>query len=146
MAGEIPLIKGKDSKFIFLFEESKQLIDAIDWEIGAVGEDIEDDICGEDRTRLDYVASHYTLTINAKMQDAKLLDAFIKSQKARDARSIPKSSSVAILLYLNNGTRASYQCRDYVLGQWKMSVGGRKERNKVSIPGRFRYFDTLPGL
>jgi hypothetical protein len=138
-----PLWKGKDSKLLFTFLDAKLPIDNVDWEVAAVGEEIEDDICGEDRSRLDYVLSHHTLVINAMQQKVDLIKAFIKQQKQRDARSLPGNSAVGILIYMNDSTVAAYQCREYILGNWKFGAGGRKERNKASLPGRFRYFDEL---
>ncbi len=140
---EIPFWKGKDSKILWTFEEKPIRADVVDWEVGIVGEDVEDDICGDDRARLDFVASHYTVVLNAKQQKVDQIKSFIASQKARDARGIPKASSLGFLIFLNDTTKAAFQCREYILGQWKMSGPGRKERNKLSIPGRCRYFDEL---
>lgn len=146
MAGEIPYWKGKDAKLVFTFVGSKITIEHTDLQITREGDEIEDDICGEDRARLDFVTSHYGVEINAMQQQVDLVKAFIAEQKAKDLRSIPKGSALGILIYPNNGTQAAFQCRGYVLGKWKFGYGGRKERNKVSLPGRCQYFDVLPTL
>jgi len=143
---EIPFWKGKDAKLLFIFEANKLLVDHVDFEVGIEGDDIEDDVCGEDRARLDFVASHYSVVLNAMQTKTDQITAFINSQKTRDQRAVPKISSMGILIYPNNGTQAAFQCRDYILGKWKMKWSGRKARNSLAIPGRCKYFDVLPTL
>jgi hypothetical protein len=143
---EIPFWKGKDAKLVITFLAEKLIIDHTDWQVTREGDEIEDDICGEDRARLDFVTSHFGVEINAMQQNVDLMKAFIKEQKAKDLRSIPKDSSIGILIFPNNGTQAAFQMRNYVLGKWKAGYSGRKERNKVAMPGRCRYFDELPTL
>jgi len=144
MAGEIPFWKGKDAKLIFSFLEDKLIVDHVDFEVTREGEEIADPVCGEDRDRLDFVTTHYDVVFNAMQQKTDQIKAFIKEQKAKDARTLPKGSSVGILIFPNDGTVAAFQCRGYVLGKWKFGYGGRKERNKLAIPGRCQYFDDLP--
>lgn len=146
MAGEIPFWKGKDAKLVISFLEDKLIVDHTDWQVTREGDEIEDDICGEDRARLDFVTSHFSVEINAMQQQVDMMKAFIKEQKAKDLRSIPKQSNIAILIFPNSGTQAAFQMREYVLGKWKVGYSARKERNKVAMPGRCRYFDALPTL
>ena len=146
MAGEIPFWKGKDAKLVVSFLEEKIIVDHTDWKVKRQGEAIADDICGEDRSRLDYVTNFFAVEINAMQQKVDLMKAFIKEQKAKDLRSIPKQSNIAILIFPNNGTQAAFQMREYTLDDWEVGYSSRKERNKVSMPGRCRYFDELPTL
>jgi hypothetical protein len=139
--GEIPFWKGKDSKIIFLFEENQLAIDVINWEVERQGVEVQEPVCGEERDRLEFVVTHFRVTIEAKQQELAAMKAFLAHQKNLDARTIPKESVVAFLIYPNNGTRASFSASGYVLDAWKMGAGGRTERNALSIPGRCRYFD-----
>lgn len=143
---EIPFWKGKDVNLLVTFIGEKLLIDHVDLEITREGEEIQDDICGEDRSRLDFVTDYFGVVINAKQQKTDLIKAFVAEQKSRDAREIPKGSAIGILIKPNDATLAAFQCREYILGKWKFGYSSRKERNKVSLPGRCRYIDPVPTI
>jgi hypothetical protein len=135
--------KGKDVKLLISFREAKLIVNHSDMEVTRKGEEIADGVCGEDRDRLDFVTSHFDVSINGWQEKLDAIAAFITEQKAKDARELPKQSSVGILIFPEDGTQAAFQCREYILGEWKMGWGGRKERNKLTMPGRCRYFDAL---
>ena len=141
-----PFFKGKDVRIEMLLDEKQLIVLAKSMEVEAVGEEIADDICGEERARLEFVLSHYKVMIEAMQEDLTLMKAFLAHQRLLDARTLPKESGLGFLVYPNDGTRAGFTATDYVLDAWKFSVGGRKDRNSLSIPGRCRYFDEIPTL
>lgn len=136
--------KGKDAKLLISFREEKLIINHSDFEVTRKGEAVADGVCGEDRDRLDYVTTHFDVSINAWQEDLKAIVQFVAEQKAKDIREIPKQSSIGILIFPENLTTAAFQCREYTLDDWSMGWSGRKERNKLKMPGRCRYFDVLP--
>lgn len=142
--GDIPFWAGKNTKLLFSFMAATLVVDYVDIEIAREGTEVADPICGEDRDRLQFITSHYGVTINAMQQQTDLLNKFIAEQDQLDSRTLQKGSAVGILIFPNNGTQAAYQCQQYQLDKWKMNIGGRSERNKMSIPGRCRYFKKLP--
>jgi len=144
--GDIPFWAGKNAKLVFTFMDATLVVDYTDIEISREGTEVADPICGEDRDRLQFITSHYGVTINAQQQQTDLIKKFIKEQEQLDARNLLKGSSVIILIFPNNGTFASFQCQQYTLDKWKLNIGGRSERNKMALPGRCRYFREIPAI
>src|SRR6478752_7236505 len=105
--------RGTHSVIIFSFQEKKLVIDITDWEVTREGEEIEDDICGNDRALLGFETSHFSVMLNAKQRKMEAVDAFIEEQKAKDARAIAKQNSVGFIIKPLDGTLQSYQARDY---------------------------------
>lgn len=136
--------KGKDAKLLITFREDKLVINHTDFKVTRKGEAVADDICGEDRSRLEFVTTHFDVVISAMQEDLKAMAAFVAEQKSLDAREIIKQSTVGILIFPEDGTVAAFQCREYTLDEWEMSWSGIKTRNKLQMPGRCRYFDVLP--
>jgi hypothetical protein len=141
---EIPFWAGKNAKLLFSFLQATLVVDYVDIELTREGQEVADPVCGEDRDRLQFITTHYDVTINAMQQKTDLINRFMAEQDALDARTLPAPSAVGILIYPNDGSQAAYQCQGYILGKWKLGIGGRTERNKMAIPGRCRYVKSLP--
>lgn len=143
---EIPFWAGKNAKLLFSFMQETCVLDWVDIEFTREGVEVADPICGEDRDRLQFIITHYDVTINAMQQKVDLLTRFLAEQEALDNHTLPKSSAIGILIYPMDGTQAAFQCQGYILGKWKMNIGGRSERNKIAIPGRCQFIKALPTL
>jgi hypothetical protein len=140
----LPFWKGKDSTIVF-FLDDKQVkpFDVIDWEIQAQGEKVQDAVCGEDRDRLEFVITHYNISLNLKQQRTEVLDAILEHQNQVDSRALPKPSAVAFILRPNDGTKKSYEARGYCPDDWSAGTEGRVARNKFAMPGRSQYFKPV---
>jgi len=144
-----PKIKGKNFKFSFQLADSTGIsktlvIQGVDFEIGPNVTEIADPILGRDRDDLDVEINFYDLSFNCLTSNLIELRAFLDHQKGKDEKVAMAESAVGILIEPYDGTSQSYQVRKFVLGGWKLNVGGRVERVKISVPGRAEYFDPLP--
>lgn len=143
MAQPPPFWSGKDLKLAFTFYNEKLVVHWMSVEVTQIGEEVQDDVGGEDRSRFDTILDGYGIRVDGKMEEVAQVKRFLEIQASRDAREIPKESAVGFLIYPRNATRAAFQAREVSLGLWSFKVSGRKERNDLSVPLRARYFDPV---
>jgi hypothetical protein len=143
MATPIPFWTGKDVKLILLLEDKKLELPNMSVEVTQLGEDVQDDMNGEDRSRFDTIVDGYAIAIQGKQERCDQVKAFLQAQANRDNRQLPKESSVGFLIYHRDTTRSAFDAREITLGLWAFSWGGRKERNATNVPFKARYFDSV---
>lgn len=146
MAGTnpIPFWSGKDVTLIWFFDEKQVAVDHVDCSFKAEGETANDPIGGEDRDRLQFILTHYSVKLNAQQTKTQLIKALLEHQKMLDARTVPKDSALGFIIRPNDGTRVGYELRSYCVDDWEWNLSpGRTQRNKIAIPGRCQYVDEV---
>lgn len=127
---------------IFIDGDKLEPLDAESWDVGPVVEKIEDNVCGEDRARLDKEISHYTLSITCFNATASKLKALLRYDENLDVNEQPAVNCGIRLTDKTNG-RSLYVCKDAVIDDWKWAVPGRTQRTKLTIPIRCRYAKNI---
>lgn len=149
MANRLPFWSGKDLKLLFLLEvlngpPEKLELTSMSLEVTVLGEDVQEDVNGEERARFDTIIDGYGINIQGKQEKCDLLKRFLEVQANRDTRRIPEENVLGIVIYPRDGSRVSFEAREITLGLWAFNVGGRKERNAMTVPLRAAYFDPMP--
>ncbi len=123
---------------LFIAGDKLEPLDVESWDLGPVVEKIEDNVCGEDRARLDREISHYTLSLSCFNETAKKLQALLNYDASVDANAQPDVALGLRLTDKRNG-KSLYVCKDAVIDDWKWTQGGRTARSKLTIPIRCRH-------
>lgn len=140
----IPLWQGKDVSLIVLIEQKKLELPHMSYSVTQLGEEGQDDLNGEDRSRFFTTIDGYRIAINGvKQEHTDQLKAFLQVQANRDNRQLPKESSIGLLVNHQDGTQSAFDAREVTLGLWAFSADGRKARNNLDCPFRARYFDPV---
>lgn len=148
MAGakRFPAWSGKNARVVFNLNDVEVSILVKSWDIQRVGEWVEDDYQGENRTRSHFITKYFAVSLEANETELELLEALLEEQENIDQNAIPFEGWIGILIKPNNSTSKSLLGRDMSVGDWKLASSGRTERNVVTLPLRFGYIDGLPSL
>lgn len=132
-------MNGKGS-FLVLYIGGEKLepLDVESWDLGPVVEKIEDNVCGEDRARLDKEISHYTLSLSCFNATATKLKGMLRYDERLDVNEQPDVQLGLRLVDKQNG-RSLYACKDAIIDDWKWASPGRTQRSKLTIPIRCRF-------
>lgn len=145
MGAPAPHFSGKNTKILLFIRGTKVgSFDVMSWEVGPVGTQVADGVCGEDRDRLDFIIGHYSLSLTGQEATTKTLNALLAMQREIDLNVTIEESAIVLQFKPNDGTQAAYQARQAVFDDWRLRVGGRAERGQKTIPIRARYFEPLP--
>ena len=133
-----PHATGKNS-FLTLFKGSNPLggFDVEQWTIKRVGEQIEDGVCGETRTRKDFEITGYSLTVSLFNRDLEKLGKLLADQKDADDIKPQDELTLGIVIKPKDGTKVAYKLVNGVFDDWQLAVGGQTQRIKVDLPMRF---------
>ena len=123
---------------LFLGGVKLEPLEVESWDLGPVVEKIEDNVCGEDRARLDREVSHYTLNLTCFNSTAKKLKELLRYDQLVDNNEQPSVDLGLRLTDKSNG-RSLYSCTEGVIDDWKWAQGGRTARAKTTIPIRVRH-------
>ncbi|WP_438029015.1 hypothetical protein [Sorangium sp. So ce233] len=123
---------------LFIGGVKQEPLEVESWDLGPVVEKIEDNVCGEDRARLDREISHYTLSLSCFNSTASKLKAMLQYDESVDANEQPSVDLGLRLTDKRNG-RSLLSCTEGCIDDWKWAVGGRTARQKLTIPIRVRY-------
>jgi len=141
----LPFWKGKNSKLIFVLDNAKVVLDVMSWDITRNATEINEGVCGEDRDRLDDETNYFDWSLTVKMQKLDALEAMLEDQENQDQKLIPLVKGVGVLIKPNDGTQKALQAGGEIsIGAWALRVGGRTERNEMTIPLRSQYVKELP--
>jgi hypothetical protein len=141
-----PAWSGKNARIVFNLNDVEVAILAKSFDFQRVGEWAEDDYCGQKRTKSHFIIKYYTMSVEVNETELELVEALLKEQENIDQNAIPFEGWVGILVKPNNGTSKSLLGRGMSVGDWKLAVGGRTERNAVTLPLRFEDISGLPTL
>lgn len=136
-------MNGKGAVLTILIDGDKmEPLDAESWDVGPVVEKYEDNVCGEDRARLDKETSHYAMSLTCFNITADKLKKLLRYDERVDVNEQPSVSFGFRMTDKQNG-RSLFMGKDAVIDDWKWAVPGRTQRLKLTIPIRFRYLKTL---
>lgn len=140
-----PLLRGKNSKAIFMIDGSQVVVEVVSWTVKRIGTEATDDIGGEDRSRFETITNGFSADLSCKMVDTSALESLLKDQDNDDANVEPTSKVFALSLKPNNGNSAGFAGREVTVGNWDWAGGDRTSAATLNIPLRMRYFKKLPG-
>lgn len=139
-----PAIRGKDSTLKLFIGDKTIPIDVRRWRAAENATEIEDNVCGEDRARLDKVVNFYTVTLELLTSDATLIRELLKDQQNDDAGAIPQEKAVAGLLREKGGKKFAWRMSGVVLGAWDIGADDRASAVNQNVPLRCQYFEEVP--
>lgn len=142
MAG--PHWGGRNSTFSFYLNNDKIVLNVKSWSCKPNVTEVADDVCGEDRARLDSQTNYYEVQVEAFLADLKPVIAMLSDTANRDQNVLPFRKQVALSIKPNDGSKVAFAASEMVLGAWELSVAGRTDRAMIKIPLRARYFDQTP--
>lgn len=144
MAG--PHWAGRNATFSFYLNNDKIVLNTKSWSCKPNLTEVVDDLCGEDRSRLDSFVNYYELQVEAYMADLKPVIALLNDTNNRDQNVLPLRKQVALTIKPNDGSKVAFVASEVSIGAWELSVSGQKERAMIKIPFKARYFDQTPTL
>ncbi len=139
----IPHWTNKNLRVLCVQDNNKILLDVMSADVAAVGQEVADGIAGELRTRNQFILDHYTLKLETQQQKFEALKMALKWQDNIDAFAAPLKMTLGLVLTFNDGTRDTAVAQDLTLDAWSMSMAGRTDRNKFTIPFRCNIFKIL---
>lgn len=138
-----PFVRGKDATLRLFFDGKPYLFDVQNWRLGRNATVINDDVCGEDRSRLDSVTNFYSLTVRVLYSTAEQLKMLLKDQENDDAGAVPLDKQVAGVLREKGGGRAAFRLTNVVLDDWDIGAEGRADAVSINLPLRCQYVDEV---
>lgn len=144
MAG--PHWSGRNSVFSFYLDDDKCILNTKSWSCKPNVTEVTDDVCGEDRSRLDSTVNFFELQVEGFLSDLKPVIAMLRDIANRDANVLPLRKQAALSIKPNDGSKVAFAASEVTLGAWELSVAGRNDRAMIKIPLRARYFDQTPTL
>ena len=144
MAG--PHWGGRNSQFSFYHNNDKVVLNVKSWSCKPNVTEVADDVCAEDRSRLDSFVNYYELQVEAFLADLKPVIAMLADTANRDQNVLPLRKQVALAIKPNDGSKVAFAASEMSIGAWELSVAGRTDRAMIKIPLRARYFDQTPTL
>lgn len=144
MAG--PHFSGRNSTFNFYLDNDKVVLNTKSWSVKPNVTEVTDDVCGEDRSRLDSTVNFFEMQVEAYLADLKPVIAMLKDISNRDTNVLPLNKQASLSIKPNDGSKVAFVGSEATLGAWELAVAGRNDRAMIKIPLRVRYFDQTPTL
>jgi len=132
---------GRDVKWIYFLNNVQVSFRFKDIDAEEVAEEIDDDVCGEDRSRSQIVVKYWTVSLNGYMPDTAMLDATLLDIANTDTGLVSLNKSLAVSFRLDNGKRVTYVGKEITRKPYKLNVGGANQSNMQSVGFKCRYFD-----
>ncbi len=133
----IPFTRGKDCT-MKVYQDGKPYYVAVkSWSVEQNATEVQDDVNGEDRSRLDLITNFFSASMEIYQSDETIMQAMIDQQTNDDAASTPLAQSASIRVRHRDGTKAAYRLENAKFGPWTTNVGGRTEANMLSLKMRF---------
>lgn len=142
----IPFWSGKNATFQLSLNDKTLEIDVTSCEVSRVGTEVVDHVCGEQRSRNQFIIDHYKVNIEYKEQRLAGLQALLDEQANLDQNAEPFEGWIGILIKPNDGTRLGLMGRGMCVDGWSFKIPGRTERNSGTLPLRFDDIQGLPTL
>lgn len=146
-----PNMSGKNCKFRLFLEGGaggmeQVILKVKSWEAGPDVTKINDGENGADRDELQRIVNFFSLQAVSWMPDTKAIEALLRDIDNDDALVSPLEKAVGLLIYPNNGTKASFSATGVCIDDWKWASAGRTERQLVTIPLRCQYLKPTKTL
>ncbi len=134
---------GRNFRTVWIGDNDKTAIDVMSWEATVVGTEVADHVCGEQRTRNYFQIDHWKVTLELQQSKLEALKACLKLQEAVDTLVTPLQSVLGLSITFNDGTSDTIVMQDISVDAWSLSVAGRTDRNKFSLPMRCNILKVL---
>ncbi len=134
---------GRNFRTVWIVDNDKTPIDVMSWEATVVGTEVADQVCGEQRTRNYFQIDHWKVTLELQQSKLEALKACLKLQEAVDTLVTPLQSVLGLSITFNDGTNDTVVMQDISVDAWSLSVAGRSDRNKFSLPMRCNVLKVL---
>ena len=128
-----------------LNDESIEL-DVISWRIKRYGEKVDDNVCGELRSRKSFEIDGYEVTIKFASGKLEAVERFLDEQANLDQSALSFEGWMGILIKPNDGTQLALMGQNMCIDDWDFGVEGRKQRNDGNLPLRFDDIKGLPTM
>lgn len=140
----MPHMTGKESTLSFFIGDAQiDQFDVREWVVERQGEKVEDGVCGEPRTRKDFITTGYTLSVSLHNKNTSKLDKLIEDQKSDDDGNVPTEKTLGIVLKPKGAPLGGYTLSKGVIDNWRIAVGGQTARGMIDLPMRFDNFDKI---
>ena len=139
----LPPWAGKNVRWVFNLNDTQVVFDVVSGTIERNGEWAEDDFCDEEFTESQFIFKYMVLGLECKQRSTDLFDELLDEQANLISGSLPWDGWVGIQIRNNAGQIASYAASGLSVGNWKVDVKGRVERNGFTLPIRCTQFKKL---
>lgn len=139
----VPHWSGKNLTMVWFLDNDKVSLDKMSIDINAVGTKVADGMLGEQRTRNQFIIDHYEFKTDVQQSALEAVKALLKIQDNRDSSDLELVSTLGLIINFNDGTKDIVTLQDITVDDWSWSIGGRADRNKVSIPMRANIFKEI---
>jgi len=141
-----PFFRGANVVLKFYHDNRPVYIAAKNWDVEENATEAQDDVNGEDRSRLDKVTNFFSATVDIFQSDQEFMEAYMAAQAEDDAANLPKKQTAAIQIKHRDGTRAAYLLQEVKAGPIKVSNSSRQEAVMLNLKLRFRYWKPVKSI
>lgn len=139
----LPFTRGLHVQLKFFSNGNPVVINAKNWNCEQNATEVQDDVCGELRSRLDLITNYFSGSVDIYHSDEETMNAIIEQQTNDDAYTTPFEQSASMRITHRDGTKAAYRLKGMKLGPWNMTTGGRTEANMINLKFRFTDWEKV---
>lgn len=135
MAGHIT---GKGLKIVWFVDDAKKApLDFKSMNFGPVLEEIADGVGGEDHDRLDREFKYYQGEMECFNKDTQKLITLLGYDATMNGNTGGTPCSLGFQITDKTGVTIKLAAVEVVIGSWKWTMGGRTDRQMITIPVRW---------
>jgi len=137
---DLPFLRGQQAVLRFFSGSSEVVLNAKNWKANPNVTKIADDVCGEDRSRLDRVVNYWEYSADCYTRDMAALDAFLADVANDDTGVAPLDKGAGVRVAPRDGSRKAYVATEVTWDSVDTNAAGRGDRVMITVTFRSRYY------
>lgn len=138
---DVPFVRGTSATLRFYFNTGEVVVRCKTWKLTEDVTEVQDDVGGEDASRLDTVHNFWNFEAEAYYRDGKVLQAALQNRLNDMQGLAPMAKIISIKAVARDGSKFAGSGREVAWDAIAVSMNGRTDAVTIPLKWRSRYFD-----